>query len=266
MTIRASRKSNCTAMAKFEERFGLAVGVDEARERFVNRVHHMIFTKFVLTEQYSRYIDAVTFGLGRPVQLDASLRQIVGRDFHDNLKAIEYVRRATNYKTNLDEVVANVLRESEIDLGVRWEDGIFVPAGAPVLDDKLVKDVLGWARDKKYKTVIAPFEKGLHHYLESTKRPELLSDVVTDMYEALEAVAKIVTDRNVDLSSNRERFIKAVSAPDAYKKLLKEYIDYGCEFRHAADASEQKPALSPEEVESFIYLTGIFVRFAMKMR
>lgn len=37
-------------------------------------------------------------------------------------------------------------------------------------------------------------------------------------------------------------------------------------LRHAADASEQKPALSPEEVESFIYLTGIFVRFAMKTR
>ena len=60
--------------------------------------------------------------------------------------------------------------------------------------------------------------------------------------QALEAVAKIVTERNNDLSSNRERFIKAVRAPDAYKKVLKEYIDYGCEFRHAADASEQKPA------------------------
>jgi hypothetical protein len=253
-------------MAKFEERFGLAVGADEARERFVNRAHYMIFTKFVLTDQHSRYVDAVTIGLGRPIQFDTSLREIVGREFHDNLKAIEYVRLVTPDKSALDRIVARILGESEVDLGVRWEDGVFVKAGAPLLDDKLVRDVLGWARDKKYETVVAPFEKGLRHFLESTKRPELLSDVVTDMYEALEAVGKIVTDRNVDLSSNRERFIKAVRAPDAYKKLLKEYIDYGCEFRHAADASEQKPALSPEEVESFIYLTGIFVRFAMKVQ
>jgi hypothetical protein len=251
-------------MAKFEERFGLVVGVDEARERFVNRVHYAIFTKFVLTDQYSRYVDAVTFGLGRPIQFDVSLREIVGRVFHDNLKAIEYVRQATHNKSALDQIVAQILGESEVDLGVRWEDGVFVKAGAPLLDDKLVRDVLGWARYKKYETVLAPFEKGLRHFLESTKRPELLSDVVTDMYEALEAVAKIVTERDADLSSNRERFIKAVRAPDAYKKILKEYIDYGCEFRRAADASEQKPALSPEEVESFVYLTGIFVRFAMK--
>ncbi len=253
-------------MAKFEERFGLVVGVDEARERFVNRAHYVIFTKFVLTDQHSRYVDAVTFGLGRPVQFDASLREIVGRDFHDNLKAIEYVRRAANNKAALDQIVAQILRESEVDLGVRWEDGVFVKAGAPLLDDKLVRDVLGWAREKEYEIVLAPFEKGLRHFLESTKRPEVLSDVVTDMYEALEAVAKIVTERNDDLSSNRERFIKAVRAPDAYKKILKEYIDYGCEFRHAADAAGQKPALSPEEVESFIYLTGVFVRFAMRTR
>jgi hypothetical protein len=256
-------------MAKFEERFGLVVGLDEARERFVNRAHLLIFTRFLslFASVEQRYVDAVVVGLGRQPRFNApSLREIVGRDFYDNLKAIEYIYQTTPHKGNLEQIVARILRESEIDLGIRWENGVFVKAGAPLLDDKLVRDVLGWARDKKYETVLAPFEKGLRHFLESTKRPELLSDVVTDMYEALEAVAKIVTDRNVDLSSNRERFIKAVRAPDAYKKLLKEYIDYGCEFRHAADASEQKPALSPEEVESFIYLTGIFVRFAMKMR
>jgi hypothetical protein len=258
-------------MAKFEERFGLVVGVDEARERFVNRVHLTIFTRFVsfFASQEQRYVDAVVVGLGRPPRFNAPpLREIVGRNFHDNLKAIEYIHRASPrpHQGELDQIVGSILGESEVDLGIRWENGVFVKAGAPLLDDRLVRDVLGWARDKKYETVIAPFEKGLRHFLESTKRPELLSDVVTDMYEALEAVAKIVTDRNADLSSNRERFIKVVRAPDAYKKLLKEYIDYGCEFRHAADASEQKPALSPEEVESFIYLTGIFVRFAMKKR
>jgi hypothetical protein len=253
-------------MAKFEERFGLVVGVDKARERFVHRAQYAIFSKYVRDSgQEFDYIEAILLGLGRPETfLQLELPRIVGPDFYDNLKAIECVRQMAHDPAVLDAMVFFVLNESEIDLGVRWENGVFVKAGAPLLDDKLVRDVLGWARDKKYETVIAPFEKGLRHFLESTKRSELLSDVVTDMYEALEAVAKIVTERKNDLSSNRERFIKAVRVPDAYKKILKEYIDYGCEFRHAADASEQKPAPSPEEVESFIYLTGIFVRFAMK--
>jgi hypothetical protein len=255
-------------MAKFEERFGLVVGVNEARERFVHRVQYLIFGKYVRGSQEEyRYLEAIIVGLGRPEEhFDLDLKRIVGPDFYDNLKAIEYVHQMAHEPKELDEIVGFILRESEIDLGVKWENGMFMKAGAPLLDDKLVRDVLGWAHDSKYESVLAPFEKGLRHFLESTKRPELLSDVVTDMYEALEAVAKIVTKRDADLSSNRERFIKAVRAPDAYKKLLKEYIDYGCEFRHAADASEQKPALSPEEVESFVYLTGIFVRFAMNTR
>jgi len=255
-------------MAKFEERFGLDVQIDEARKRFVHRAQYLILSKYVPNSVQGEfaYTEEIIVGLGRPQEyFDLRLPRIVGPDFYDNLKAIEYVRRMAHDPTALDAIVTFVLNESEIDLGVRWENGVFVKAGAPLLDDKLVRDVLGWARDKKHETVLAPFEKGLRHFLESTKRPELLSDVVTDMYEALEAVAKIVTDRNVDLASNRERFINAVRASDAYKKLLKEYVDYGCKFRHAVDASEQKPALSPAEVESFIYLTGVFIRFAMNV-
>ena len=246
---------------KFEERFGVEVQMDEARERFVNRVHHLIFTEFDADECF----EAVMVGLGRRMESSWRLTAIVGRDFQDNLKAIECVRRAADDPDRLDVIVRSILDESEIDLGVQWENGVFVKAGAPLLDKKLVRDVLGWARERKYETVRAPFEKGLRHFLESTKHPELLLDVVTDIYEALEAVAKIVTGRDVDLSSNRERFIKAVRAPERYKKLLKEYVDYGCDFRHAADAVEPRPILSPEEVESFVYLTGIFIRFAMKV-
>lgn len=231
-------------MTRFEERFGLEVQTDEARKRFVNRAHYMIFTKYVGNYAHLEfgYLEAVIVGLGRPANyVNLELTRIVGLEFHDNLKAIEYIHQVAQDAHDLDQVVQFILAESEVDLGVRWENGVFVKAGAPVLDEKLVRDVLGWARDRKYETVLAPFEKGLRHFLESTKRPDLLSDVVTDMYEALEAVAKIVTKRDADLSSNRERFIKALRASDAYKKLLKEYVEYGCEFRHAADASEQKP-------------------------
>jgi len=53
-----------------------------------------------------------------------------------------------------------------------------------------------------------------------------------------------------------------VKASDEYKKLLKAYIEYANEFRHAAEEGTPKPALSPAEVESFVYMTGVFIRLA----
>ena len=84
------------------------------------------------------------------------------------------------------------------------------------------------------------------------------------MYEALEALGKIVTNRDKDLSANAELFLKKLGVSEAYKKLLKEYISYANKFRHAADTSVPKPNLSTAEVESFIYLTGVFVRLAIQ--
>jgi hypothetical protein len=133
-----------------------------------------------------------------------------------------------------------------------------------VLDDHLVNDPLRWLRSPAYGTVIAPYEKGLSHFLHATKRPELLADVVTDMYEALEALAKIVTSRlDNDFSGNQQLFLRKVKASEAYKLLLKDYIEYANKFRHAAKDKQGKPELSPKQVESFVYLTGVFIRLAM---
>ena len=80
----------------------------------------------------------------------------------------------------------------------------------------------------------------------------------------MEALAKIVTGRpKKDLSANRESFLKQVNASEAYKTILKDYIKYANEFRHAAEEGKQKPVPSRREVESFLYLTGLFIRMAM---
>ena len=84
------------------------------------------------------------------------------------------------------------------------------------------------------------------------------------MYEALEALAKIETGRDRDLSANSELFIKALRASDQFKTLLKDYIAYANQFRHAVNNRESKPILTTAEVEAFIYLTGVFIRLAMR--
>jgi hypothetical protein len=157
------------------------------------------------------------------------------------------------------------MHESEVDFGIRWTKGIFIKSGAKLLDDKLVNDAIDWLYEKKYSNVLKPFEKGLNHFLHSDKRPELLSDVITDMYETLEALSKIITKRpKKDLSANRELFLSKIKASNAYKKILSEYINYANEFRHASEEGRNKPTISQHEVESFIYLTGLFIRLAMQ--
>jgi hypothetical protein len=201
-------------------------------------------------QRYDKIKKEIVTVLGERYDYYRPLEDYIGEDIHKILQAIEALYNVipSYSKEELIKIIDRIINESEVDLGIRWEDGKFIRAGARYLDDKLVNDVLAWLSKKGYENVM-------------TQRPELLADVVTDMYEAMEALSKIVTKRpDNDLSSNRELFIKAVNASPEYKKILKEYIDYANEFRHAAEEGRKKPSLSIREVESFIYLTGVFLR------
>jgi hypothetical protein len=65
------------------------------------------------------------------------------------------------------------------------------------------------------------------------------------------------------LDANRELFISKVRASEEYRRILKEYTDFAHNFRHGASAPEKKPSLSYAEAESFIYLTGLFIRLVI---
>ena len=134
-------------------------------------------------------------------------------DFIRTLQAIEtfwHVLRLNHWDTaEFERIVSMLITESEANLSIYWKNGKFLKEGAPVLDQKLVNDVLGWLESSRFDSVVGPFEKGLKHLLDSERRPELRPDVITDMYEALEALAKIITSRpDRDLSANRELFLR----------------------------------------------------------
>src|SRR5262249_781538 len=140
----------------------------------------------------------------------------------------------------------------------------FLQSGAPELDKALVTDPLNLLAKPEYQGVSDPFKKGLNHFLHSTKKHELLADVLTHMHEALEALAKIVGKNNNAVSVNRESFISNVDLADPYKRMLKEYIEYANKFgRHAGPQGKPKPLPSRKEVEAFMYLTGLFIRVAL---
>ena len=138
-----------------------------------------------------------------------------------------------------------------------------VPAAVFVPDSSGSKVVLVSRSLAGYAVMAVTNETGPDGAQAPTQQPQLRADVITDMYEAVEALAKIVVGNGADLSANRERFIAAVKASDPYKKLLKGYVEYANDFRHAAEEGKPKPQVSEREAESFVYLTGVFIRLAM---
>lgn len=195
--------------------------------------------------------------------------EIVGQDFEKCLYMTEAVHSAIwaldryNTAKALANGIVTALEMSEVDLEIDWNGTIFTRKGAKLLDDKLVNDPLHWLREKKYENVLKPFEKGLKHWMEVHKDTERCGDVVTDMYEALEALAKIVTGRESELAGNREKFAAELRLPEQYNRMLKEYIDFGCKYRHSPEVKTPRTYPSPNETEAFLYLTGVFIRFAV---
>lgn len=265
------------------QRFNIEIGLEEAQSRFVNRVYNNIFNIYL--DYYKKNHDALykwillnvanklgdkfaEGGIGYYVKNDSIKCLLALEAIYNALGEIETLTNGGDTPENAREVFSRILQntisESEVDIGISWTDGIFTRTGAKYLDEGLVNEPLQWLSDPKYQNVLKPFQKGLQHYMESTKRPELLEDTVIAMYEALEALAKIVTRRpGKDLSANRELFVKKLGLNDYYKKMLDAYIAYACEYRHAVEEGKDRPIPSSKEVEAFVYTTGLFIRLAV---
>lgn len=202
------------------------------------------------------------------VDLGFKVPHYIGGDFLRALEALEVTYKVLQVES-LRNLVGNRVREilklSEVDLGIEWRDGRFLPAGAPELDEALVNEGLAWLSEAGLPTVREPLDKALRHMVELHRRPELAHDVVTDAYEALEALAKVITGRDKDLSANREIFLSKLGH-SGLRGLLGEYIDYAHKNRHAVSGSAARALPTAPEAEAFVYLTALFIRLASRTR
>lgn len=253
---------------KFHDRFNIEVNAEEAKDHFINRTDNLIYNELYIRQtdliQRSMYQRAASY-IGVRYRYPNRYISYVGSNFLNCLRSIESAYdlfKELGEENQILDIIKKLFELNEVDIGVKWKNERFIKTGAKELDEKLVNDSLQWIDNNSYETVRAPFEKSLRHLLESEKDTTKLSDVITDSYEAIEALAKIINENDRDLSANREQFIKNVKASDEYKKILREYIDYANKFRHAIKEGKKKPDISSSEAESFVYLTGLFIRLA----
>ncbi len=257
----------------FHKRFQIHITIETEINKFINRVTNHIWDGFLTHDidnetRRGHVLWQIANDLGEEYDWDASFYRYTRKDFYRSLHALESAYKALltkKQKTTLSNYINYVLGCSEIDLGISWNNGIFVRTGARLLDKDLVNDPLEWMHKNEYKNVYKPFEKGLTAFLEAENKPSRRYDVIRDMYESLEAMAKVVTGKpRRDLSANSDMFIKFTDASVEYKRILKEYITYANTFRHGLDNKSERKEIPFNEVESFIYLTGLFIRLAMK--
>jgi hypothetical protein len=258
---------------KFHERFNIPFSMDEAKRRFINRAGNEIFRKNEWNRTFHQLLlRAVATTLGEVFLIVKDFRDYIKEDFSNSLQGIEGIYSflegvLPNELKGFDTRVQEIINFSEYDLGIRWESGRFYPTGAKLLDDSLVNESLKWLRVKSFQTVFTPFEKALDHLLRARSKPELLADVITDAYEAMEALAKVVTGKDQALDANQDAFLKLICASEEYKQILHEslrkYRSFAHKFRHGAATPEKKPSIGYAEAESFIYLTGLFIRLVI---
>ena len=264
------------------QRFNVDIGIEEVKNRFINRVYNLIFGTYLdICKEYSGFHEFILRNVANKLgakYVGGEIGYYVKNDFLNCLSALEAMYEALNQigifsnglaspssaTHDFETFLQDILLQNEVDIGISWKGCIFTRTGAKLLDDNLVNEPLLWLSGPKYHNVLKPFQKGLQHYMEATKRPELLSDTVTDMYEALEALAKIVTPKpKRDLSANRELFVKELGLSKYYNKMLDDYISYACDYRHAPEPGKDRPIPSPKEVEAFVYTTGLFIRLVI---
>jgi len=258
-------------------RFNIDIDIKEAQRFFINRAITQL--ERILPDMDKtrskhpadrHYLRRATYAVGKVYDSNCSLKSIIGDDFVNIIRVLESVYgyaieiHEPDKAGEIQNLVNRLVEDSDIDLGIVWRDGEFRYSGAVLLDIELVDKNLQWLAGKEYKAVREPFAKGLRQLLESSKNNALLSDVITDVYESLEAMARIVVGNDRELSGNRDVFINKLDLNENYKKMFSEYIDYGCQYRHAARKGTTKQLPKQNEVEAFVYMTGLFLRLAIQ--
>lgn len=266
--------------SSFHQRFNIEIPLETAQRNFIKRILNELDANFPQLEDHgedtydytlwTRINPHVANKLGKRYNRYSFVEYADTDNFLEFLKALEALYEAFEQEYNdhrphmLKRIIVSALSSSEIDLGVQWRDGVFWPSGAKLLNEALVDDNLQWLAEPKYTNVLEPFKKGLEHLMEAQSRPDSLKDTVTEMYEALEALAKIALGNNRDLSGNREALINTLKLSEYYRRMLKDYIGYANDFRHPPGLGEKRVRLSPNEVEAFVYITGLFLRLMIR--
>lgn len=141
---------------------------------------------------------------------------------------------------------------------------IFYPAGAKLLDEGTVNDVLDWL--KNYPKVAKYFEEALKIYMDGDRGK--YRNLLDNLRFALEQLLKEVLSKNKSLETlTKEEVLSWLGQRGIHKQLVNLYhqLVFGPYRLYQNDAVKHGEAFSEKEIEFMIYLTGTFMRLLLQL-
>lgn len=266
---------------RFNEIFGLEDKLEDEQKRFVHRVNQAIFNRIDTEEyptfQYDALFELICFDLGVNANdvtdrrqygglgtSRALIRTLTGDDFEKTLLVLcilydrlKILQDAKYYKEWLSNNIQSIISKSTCNVGVRWKDGFFYPSGAKELDESLIDETLIWLEG--YPNEQKDFKRALNCYLKN----ESLGDVIKNCYSAIEGMARNVLNNDKTLDNNKDELLSKIGLSNGWKAILANYINFSHDFRHA---SEKRHEIPKQEVEGYLYMTGLLIRLIIESK
>ncbi|MCK4307779.1 hypothetical protein KAW50_06115 [candidate division WOR-3 bacterium] len=191
------------------------------------------------------------------------LRSLTNDDFLQTLKVLvllydyfwEDKLKDKNQRRQISIEIELAFSSATMDLGVTWKDGMFHPSGAKILDEKLIEDPFDWLDE--FPDEKKDFKNALSHY---TKKS--YGDVISNCYLVVEGLVRKILNNKKTLDNNKEELFGKLEVSQSWKSLLLNYINYANEFKR--HASNDRHSINTQEVEAFLYLTGLLVRLIIQ--
>ena len=256
---------------EFYKRLGITVNLEEEKKKFYNRLlqalaylEEMVFDYDELTgDDYEYILDKLSFDLGVKQKIDfASF--LNPHSFNDNLVVSELLLKLLKEKHSvsydfLNSKLKEIIDNSLVDLGIIFENDIFIKRGAETLDRAAFLDPLDWLKD--YKTTKEFFEGALTHYFRKEYK-----DSITNAYSALESLVKTVLDSDKRLDQSIPELLSKLNLPNHWNAILNHFCDYAHEFssRHGKKDGDIKDEIDPKDAEAYIYFTGLMIRLIIQ--
>jgi len=161
--------------------------------------------------------------------------------------------------TFLQSQLTGAINLSPIDLGITFENDMFIKSGAKELDKAAMLEPLQWLNS--YPTTKKLFESALRYYF--TKN---YPDAITNVYSALESLVRTVLTSDRTLDNLISALLSLLSLPPPWSAILKNYCDFAHEFstRHGKQEGETRVDVPPKDVEAYIYFTGLMIRLIIR--
>lgn len=258
----------------FNKSFGISFSLEEEKTAFINRCAHFVQDlRKIIDARDGSYENVFSFVC---VQLGLNANEIISQnsflhrfvpnltllfndDFINTLKVLmatrSYYEKDAEMIALFDDLVHGILDMANVDLGISYRAGVFLPKGEELLDTALIEYSLEALQ--KFPNENQDLINALDNYRTGTKY-----GVIENCYKCLEGLFKVILKNNETLINNKREILSYLKLSDHWKRILAAYIDYGNDFgRHAHSGRHN---FSATEVEAYLYQTCLFIRLIIK--